>query len=57
MKYMNLSIEEIHEKLKNGEVTSKELIEESLKLSHDVQDPCTAANLQPERRPNGIPNQ
>lgn len=38
MKYMNLSIEELHELLKNGEVTSKELIEESLKLSHEVQE-------------------
>ena len=33
MKYMNLSIEKLHELLKNKEVTSKELIEESLKLS------------------------
>ena len=31
MEYMNKSIEEIHEALKNKEVTSKELIEESLK--------------------------
>lgn len=42
MKYMNKSIEELHEMLKNGEVTSKELIEESLKLSHEVQDKCNA---------------
>lgn len=38
MKYMYLSIEELHELLKNGEITSKELVEESLKLSHDVQE-------------------
>ena len=31
MEYMNKSIEEIHEALKKGEVTSKELIQESLK--------------------------
>lgn len=37
MKYMNRSIEELHEMLKNGEVTSKELIDESLELSHKVQ--------------------
>ena len=42
MSYMNLSIEELHEKLKNIEVTSKDLIEESLKLSHDVQDKYNA---------------
>ena len=42
MKYMNKSIEELHELLKSGKVTSKELIEESLKLSHQVQDKCNA---------------
>ena len=42
MKYMNLSIEELHELLKNKEVTSKELIEESLKLSHEVQEKYNA---------------
>lgn len=42
MKYMNKSIEELHELLKNGQVTSKELIDESLKLSHEVQDKCNA---------------
>ena len=35
MEYMNKSIEEIHEALKNKEVTSKELIEESVKKSHE----------------------
>ncbi len=42
MKYMNKSIEELHELLKSGEVTSKELIDESLKLSHDIQDKYNA---------------
>ena len=42
MKYMNKSIEELHELLKAGKVTSKELIEESLKLSHKVQEECNA---------------
>ena len=42
MKYMNKSIEELHELLKSGEVTSKELIEESVKLSHEVQDKYNA---------------
>ena len=42
MKYMNKSIEELHELLKAGEVTSKELIEESLKLSHEVEDKYNA---------------
>ena len=42
MKYMNKSIEELHELLKEGKVTSKELIEESLELSHKVQDECNA---------------
>ena len=42
MKYMNKSIEELHELLKSGEVTSKELIEESLKLSHEVEEKYNA---------------
>ena len=42
MKYMNLSIEELHELLKNNKVTSKELIEESLHLSHKLQEKCNA---------------
>ena len=42
MKYMNKSIEELHELLKEGKVTSQELIEESLKLSHEVQEKCNA---------------
>lgn len=42
MKYMNKSIEEIHELLKNGEVTSKDLISESLELSKQLQEKCNA---------------
>lgn len=42
MKYMGLSITELHEKLKNGEVTSEELVKESLELSHDAQEKCNA---------------
>lgn len=42
MKYMSKSIEELHELLKDGKVTSKELIEESLKLSHEVGDKYNA---------------
>lgn len=41
-KYMTKSIEEIHEALKNGEVTSAELIKESLEKSHEVQEKCNA---------------
>lgn len=42
MKYMNKSIEELHELLKNGEVTSDELVKESLELSHEVQEKSNA---------------
>ena len=42
MAYMNKSIEEIHEALLKKEVTSKELIEESLAKSHELQDTCNA---------------
>ena len=42
MKYMNKSIEELHELLKNKEVTSQELIKESLELSHKVQEEYNA---------------
>ena len=38
MSYLDKSIEEIHECLKEGKVTSKELIEESLKRAHDTQE-------------------
>ena len=42
MKYMNKSIEELHEMLVKGEVTSDELVKESLSLSHEVQEKCNA---------------
>lgn len=42
MKYMNLSISELHELLKSGKVTSQELVDESLKLSHEIQEKCNA---------------
>ena len=42
MNNMYKSIEELHEMLKNNEVTSKELIEESLKKSHELQEKCNA---------------
>lgn len=40
--YMNLSIEELHQALKNNEVTSNDLIKESLQKSHQLQDKCNA---------------
>ena len=40
MEYMSKSIEEIHEALKNKEVTVKELITESLEKSHKLQEDC-----------------
>ncbi len=42
MKYMGLSITELHEMLKKGEVTSEELVKESLELSHEVGEKCNA---------------
>ena len=42
MKYMDKSIEEIHEALINKEVTVKELIDESLERSHKLQESCNA---------------
>ena len=42
MEYMNKSIEEIHEALKNNEVTSKDLVKESLEKSHKLQEECNA---------------
>ena len=42
MEYMNKSILEIHEALKKKEVTSKELIQESLKKAKEVQEKCNA---------------
>lgn len=40
--YMDKSIEQIHEALKNKEVTVQELIEESLKKSHEVEEKYNA---------------
>ncbi len=42
MSYMDKSIEELHACLKNKEVTSKELVAESLQKSHEVQAKCNA---------------
>ncbi len=42
MKYMNKTIEELHELLKEGKVTSEELIKEALELSHNLQKECNA---------------
>lgn len=42
MSYMDKGIRELHEALKKKEVTSKKLIEESLKKSHEVQEACNA---------------
>jgi len=40
MKYMNKTIEELHELLVSGKVTSDELVQESLELSHNIQEKC-----------------
>lgn len=45
MNYMVLSIEELHDLLKNNKVTSKDLIKESLIKSHELQDKCNAFAL------------
>lgn len=42
MTYMEKTIEELHELLKNGTVTSGELIEESLRRSYETQASCNA---------------
>lgn len=42
MEYMSKSITELHELLKNNEVSSQTLIEESLKKSHEVQEKYNA---------------
>ncbi len=42
MNYMSESIEQLHKALKNKEVTSKELIEESLSKAHKLQKDCNA---------------
>ena len=42
MSYMDKSIKEIHEALLNKEITSEELVKESLSKAHEVQDKCNA---------------
>ena len=42
MTYMDKSIKKIHDSLIKGEVTSDELVKESLKKSHEVQEECNA---------------
>lgn len=42
MAFMNKNIKEIHEALKNNKISSKELIEESLKKSHEIQEKYNA---------------
>ncbi len=42
MKFLNKSIEEIHESLKNDEVTSQELVQESIQKSKELQEKCNA---------------
>ena len=40
--YMNKTIEELHELLKNGEVTVEELVNESINKSREVNELCNA---------------
>lgn len=42
MKYMHKSIEELHDLLIRGEVTSDDLVKESIELSHKLQEKCNA---------------
>ena len=42
MEYMSKGIKEIHEALVKGEITSKDLIKESLEKSHKLQGECNA---------------
>ena len=42
MEYMNLGIKELHDLLKEGKVTSEELVVESLKKAHANQDECNS---------------
>ena len=42
MEHMKLSIEELHDLLKKGEVTSEELVKESIEKAHEVQDKYNA---------------
>ena len=40
--YMNKTIEELHTLLKNGQVTSEELVKEAIKKSYEVNESCNA---------------
>lgn len=42
MEYMDKGIVELHELLKSGVVTSSDLVKESLKKSHELQEQCNA---------------
>ena len=42
MANMNKTIKELHELLKNGEITSEELVKESLEKAHQLQEECNA---------------
>ena len=42
MEHMSKTITELHEMLKKGEVTSKDLIKESLEKTHKLQEECNA---------------
>ena len=42
MDYMSKSIEELHDLLKSGKVTSEQLIQESLKKAHANQELCNS---------------
>ncbi|HBA37239.1 MAG TPA: Asp-tRNA(Asn)/Glu-tRNA(Gln) amidotransferase subunit GatA, partial [Firmicutes bacterium] len=42
MKYMNKGLVELHKLLKDGKVTSEELVKESLELAHEIQGKCNA---------------
>lgn len=38
----SLGIEKLHDMLKSGEITSEELVKESIKKSHEIQEKCNA---------------
>ena len=42
MNYMHKTIEELHEDLINGQVTSEDLVKEALEKTHEVQEKCNA---------------